>query len=328
MSISETEITQLTGTLFAGRYLLEEYVGHGGLAAVFRACDDAGRTVAIKMLLPALRPYLHSQPYLRQQFDIEREVARRIQNEGIVRIYDMGNGDDGSPYVAAEFLEGASLADLAMTVPSERLSPNIAAAALEQLLATLASAHAVGIHHRDLKPSNVFVTKDGCLKVLDFGIASVTSTRRERLSHTTASGAMLTGTPQYCAPEVARGDARPDGVLLDVWGAGAVMFKALSGETVHGGETEMQVVFRAATVPARLLRDVCSGAPPNLAELVDRALRFEPTERWPSASDMREALLCAATDGFTVGNEGVTELRGAVQHWLATRGVRVSHEAS
>ena len=150
----------------------------------------------------------------------------------------------------------------------------------------LVAAHAKGIVHRDIKPANVFLTTDGRLEVLDFGIARL---HDETSTGSTQTGAML-GTPAYMAPEQALAESTKIDGQTDLWAVGATLFVLLTGEFVHQGENASQLLVNAATKKARRLASVAPEVPGEIAEVIDRALTFEKADRWPSAQAMRDAL--------------------------------------
>jgi serine/threonine protein kinase len=139
--------------------------------------------------------------------------------------------------------------------------------------------------HRDVKPANLFLTREGTVKVLDFGIARLRDAASGDATHT----GMLLGTPAFMAPEQAQGLTNIDG-QTDVWAAAATMFTLIAGETVHVGDNAQQIMIRAATQPARSLRSIVPGASLQVTQVVDRGLASERAERWPSAAVMRDAV--------------------------------------
>jgi Protein kinase domain/Sel1 repeat len=164
----------------------------------------------------------------------------------------------------------------------------------------LAAAHARGIVHRDIKPANLFLTTDGTVKVLDFGIARVRDAAANSRYVASATDTRTTplGTPVYMAPEQAAAQWREIDTRTDVWAVGATMFYLLTGETVHDGESAVQVVIRAATTAARSLRSAGPALPSSVVSVVDRALAFDKTSRWPTAAAMRAALDAAHREAF------------------------------
>ena len=154
----------------------------------------------------------------------------------------------------------------------------------------LEAAHAKGIVHRDLKPENLFVTREGRLKVLDFGVARL----REGASPTQTRTGAVFGTPAFMPPEQALGRAAEVDALSDIWSVGATAFALLSGRYVHEGQTAEEMLVQAATKPAPALKAIAPDVPAPIARVIDRALASEKKDRWPSARAMKEALSSAA----------------------------------
>ena len=161
---------------------------------------------------------------------------------------------------------------------------------MDELLDVLAAAHAQGVIHRDVKPANVFVTTDGEVKVLDFGIARIRETLMNDLSLT---GGAILGTPAYMAPEQALPGVTEIDERTDVWGTGATLFTLLSGENVHDGDSTMALLRKAASERGRSLAEVAPRVPRAIVEVVDCALAFENERRWATAREMQTALRAA-----------------------------------
>ena len=268
------------GTTVKGKYRIDGVLGVGGTAAVYAATHRNRNRVAVKVL----HRELALDAALRARFVREGYVANTVEHRGTVRVLDDDVNDDGSVFLVMELLEGETIG-----ARWERcgrvLGAKEVATITRDLLDVLAAAHAKGIVHRDLKPENLFLTSDGTLKVLDFGIARL----REASPSATRTGFVM-GTPAFMPPEQALGRAREVDVLSDIWAAGATAFALLSGRYVHEGETSEEVLIFAATKPAPRVAVIAPSVPPELAEIVDRALAFEKRDRWPSARAMQQAL--------------------------------------
>ncbi len=257
-----------------GGWRLERLLGAGGMAAVYLGRSADGSTRAIKVL--------HSQVArdrnLRARFAQEVEAVSRLDHPGIVRIEDMGADEDGSPFMVMELLEGETLHDRL----SRGLPPIDEALALtDALLDALAVAHAGRIIHRDIKPDNLFVHKTG-LKVLDFGIAKV---RRESIAEIKTETGTALGTPSYMAQEQIKAidvDHR-----ADLFAAGAVLFRMLTGRRVHDDADPQVRLLKMLTTPAPPVRTVAPQLSEGLAMVVDRAVAFEPDDRYPDARTMQ-----------------------------------------
>ncbi len=269
------------GTVLQGRYLIERVLGMGGMAVVYEATHTRNRQrFAIKML----HPQASLQREIRERFLREGYVANSVRHKGAVKVFDDDTSEDGAAFLVMELLEGEVLEKL-WAAHAGRLDARAVLAASYQLLDVLASAHANGIVHRDIKPANLFVTRDGVVKVLDFGIARL----RQGAASATALGVTM-GTPTFMAPEQALGYTDEIDGRTDLWAAGATMFALLTGRTVHEGATPAEIAMRAAMHPARSLASVLPHGPAQLIELVDRALAYKKEDRWSSAEEMREAI--------------------------------------
>jgi len=207
--------------------------------------------------------------------------------------------EDGAAFLVMELLEGETLDHrwerLGTLPPADVL--DIA----DQLLDVLAAAHAKGILHRDLKPENLLVTNAGQLKVLDFGIARVreltqeqssrsgSSAQRHQDSGSTRSGSLL-GTPAFMAPEQARGRWEDVDERTDIWAVGATMYTLLSGRHVHESDTLNEQLIQNATQRAQPISKACPDLPEAIAHVVDRALAYEKSARWPDARSFQQAV--------------------------------------
>jgi len=269
------------GAVLCGKYQLVALIGVGGMASVYAAkhLRNANR-VAVKVL----RPEISVDPVLRSRFLREGYAANSVGHPGTVRVLDDDRAEDGSVFLVMELLEGETLAARCARCGHSLPAPEVVSIG-RQLLVVLHAAHGKGIVHRDIKPENVFLTRDGALKVLDFGVARL----REASPQQTRTGAVF-GTPAFMPPEQAIGRTREVDALSDVWAVGATLFTLLSGRLVHEAETAQEMLVCAATRPARSLASVAPGAPPSLVAVVDRALAFDKKDRWPSALAMAEAL--------------------------------------
>jgi serine/threonine-protein kinase len=231
---------------------------------------------------------------LRQRFLREGYAANTVEHPGTARVLDDDTADDGAPFIVMELLDGETL-DSRWETSGRRLSSAEVVPLLVALLDVLVAAHAKGVVHRDLKPENIFLTREGKLKVLDFGVARL----REAAPSRTRSGHVF-GTPAFMPPEQALGRAREVDEQSDIWAVGATAFALLAGRYVHSGDTAEETIVASATRPAPLLGSVAPEVPSAVAAVVDRALAFNKAERWPTAADMAAALRRAA-DGEGAG---------------------------
>jgi len=277
----------LTGTLFAGRYLLERKLGSGGMADVWLAEDqELGRKVAVKILHER---YANDEQFV-ERFRREATHAAGLSHPNIVSIYDRGVSD-GSYYIVMEYVEGRTLKELIVTrgpcpVP-------VAVSYTRQILAALRYAHRNGIIHRDIKPHNVIVDREGRVKVADFGIA------RAGASEMTEAGSIV-GTAQYLSPEQARG--APVDESSDLYSTGIVLYELLTGAVPFTGETPVEIAMKHLSQVPEAPSARGAEIPHDLDLVVLRALAKEPTERYRNAGEMDRDLELV-TRGESVGSE-------------------------
>ncbi|NUP04444.1 MAG: serine/threonine protein kinase [Polyangiaceae bacterium] len=263
------------GLTLRGKWRLEALIGVGGMAAVYAASHRMGNRAAIKVL----HPHIAVSKEMRARFEQEALAIGRLGHPGTVQVLDVDVTEDGAPFMVMELLDGESLGQLAYRT---RLSETELLRYAAALLDVLCAAHAAGIVHRDIKPDNLFVTRDGRLKVLDFGIARM----KEGTGNVqTRTGAML-GTTSYMAPEQIHG--RPIDGRADVFAVGATMFRLLSEKRIHEAETDAELLIKMGSMPAPSLRSVMQGVDPRIARIVDRALTFDRDRRYPDAATMLE----------------------------------------
>jgi serine/threonine-protein kinase len=270
------------GLALRGKYTLVRLIGLGGTAAVYEGRHRNGMLVAVKVL----HPEIAELPEARRRFLREGYIANRIEHPGVVRILDDDEDDDGTAFISMELLSGRTLED-EWRAGERRLGLARTAFLARAILEILEAAHAAEVVHRDVKPENVFVTDDGTVKVLDFGIARLLDHPRS-----TPTGDAM-GTAEFMAPEQARGRAREADARADVYAVGAIMFALLTGRYVHDARNAMERLVLAATKPAPAIRSLLPDLSDDLAHVVDLALSFRREQRWANASLMREALVAA-----------------------------------
>ena len=268
------------GTTLAGRWPLEKLIGFGGMAAVYASQDEAGTPVAIKVLHSAFA----TNEGVRQRFIREAHLTQAVDHQGRVEIYEEGVSEDGDPYFVMELLVGSTLERL--WKQHERILPvEYALEVADCVLDFLAVCHEQGIVHRDLKPANIFVTESGAVKVLDFGVAR----KREAGVDPTLAGTAL-GTPAYMAPEQALGSTdRIDG-RTDLFAVGAMLHATISGKRLQEGRSHQEAFVLAATRPAPSIATVAPNLHSEVVALIDRALQWDPRNRFQTAVEMREAI--------------------------------------
>ena len=270
----------MSTTIVSGRYVLERPLGHGAMSTVDLAHDtELDREVAVKRLAENFA----RDDELRARFQREARLAARLSHPNVVHIYDVGEDDDGRPFIAMEFVDGETLAEVLARrgpLPAEEV-----ARLGVQACRALAAAHDAGLVHRDVKPQNLILRRDGVLKLGDFGIAfGLEGTRL------TVAGTVL-GTAAYLAPEQARGEEVTG--AADVYGLGAVLYELLTGRPPRTPAT-LADLSRTETIPVPL------AAPPALARIVMRCLAADPDERPASAAEVARELAATLPETQTL----------------------------
>jgi eukaryotic-like serine/threonine-protein kinase len=318
-----------------GPYEILAPIGAGGMGEVYRARDPRlGREVAIKVL-----PASFSQdPDRLKRFEQEARAAGVLNHPGITAVYDIGTAG-GAPYIVTELLEGETLRS---RLGAGALSPRKAIDYAIQIARGLAAAHEKGIVHRDLKPENLFLTKDGRVKILDFGLAKLKSekgdgsqTDMQTVSGGTQPGVVL-GTMGYMSPEQVRGKAADR--RSDLFAFGTILYEMLSGQRAFRGDTAADTITAILTREPPDLSQTNKEIHPGLDRLVRHCLEKNPEERFESARDVAfdlEALSgvsgpSAATGGHRVAAEparrpswallaGAALVVAAIFGWVAFR---------
>jgi serine/threonine-protein kinase len=266
----------------AGHYELLAAVATGGAGVVYRARDMSdGSTVAVKIL----RSTEAQDADLRHRFLREGRAIQRLSHPNVVRYIDTGETSDGLPFLVTEFVEGGTLRDLLEGGP---LPLAAALNAARQIAAALAATHSAGIVHRDVKPENFMVTRDGTVKMLDFGLSRIEHSRAEA-SRATKAGTIL-GSVHYLSPEQARGDAVDE--RTDIWSVGVLLYEMLTGQVPFNEASCVGTLLAIVEKPAPPLPD--HAAPRETAAVVARCLRKSAAERFESAGALLEALSAAA----------------------------------
>jgi len=272
----------LVGRVIDGRWIIEEKIGEGGMGAVYRAHQKSvDRTVAIKTLRSAL---VDSDEFV-DRFFTEVKVATKVDHPHCVTILDFGQTEDGTLYLAMEYLDGQDLTGRSQTRP---LSTEEIIRVGVQVSSALAAAHEYNVVHRDLKPDNVFMLDmpggDTFVKVLDFGIAKMLDSNTK----VTKTG-MIFGTPDYMSPEQCRGDSL-DG-RSDLYSLGCILYELLGGGAPFAATTPMAVLMAHVNedVPAFAEKGI-SDVPPGLEAIIMKLLEKNPDDRFASATEVRLAL--------------------------------------
>ena len=268
-----------------GHYEIVESIGSGGMGVVYRAHDSRlARDVAVKVIAG----HLASDPGARLRFEREARAIAALSHPNILAIHEFGIEQD-TPYAVTELLQGESLrARLARGPLPWRDAVDVAIAAANGL----AAAHARGIVHRDLKPENVFLTSDGQLKVLDFGLARTDAARlwpqsAESPTMAETQAGAIVGTIGYLAPEQARGDAAT--AASDVFALGCILFEMIAGRRAFDGATpadRFAAVLKHDPEPLAGFADL----PPELDAIVQRCLQKEAWRRYPTAFELARSM--------------------------------------
>ncbi|WP_437319399.1 serine/threonine protein kinase [Sorangium sp. So ce385] len=275
--MDELELQRRIGTVLCGKWTIERLLGAGGMAAVYVGVHKIGRRGAIKIL----HPEIARVPELRARFYQEAQAVNRFVHPGAVEIHDIDTAADGCPFLVMELLDGESIAARGRRLGRMDLAELLGM--VDGLLDVLDAAHAHGIVHRDIKPDNLFRTRDGRLKVLDFGVARVRQAATDFVH--TRTGTTL-GTVAYMPPEQVRGDEVD--ARADVFAVGATMFRLIAKRRIHEAESDTELVVKMATLPAPPLASVAPETPQGVCAIVDRALAFDRNERYPSATVMQQ----------------------------------------
>jgi len=282
------------GTLVAGRFEIDRFVGSGGMGVVYRARDlqarsaaagaagsaergDSARWVALKLLRVDTLGQIGSERFVR-----EARLLSQLQHPGIVAYVADGTTEDRQPYLAMEWLEGI---DLGQRVRKRPLSIAEALVLLERMASILSATHARGIIHRDLKPSNLFLP-DGAIeqvKVLDFGVARVADVRSG-----TQTG-LIVGTPAYMSPEQARG-LREITPAVDIYSLGCLLYECLSGRPPFPADQPAATLVRVLFEEPRPLELLCPGVPASLIELQRRMMEKSAAARPQNGQALVDAL--------------------------------------
>ena len=301
-----------------GPYQIATLLGTGGMGEVYQARDERlNRMVALK-LLPA---ELVANPERRRRFIQEAQLASSLQHPNIITIFDVGSADQGE-YLAMELVRGRTLDQV---IPQKGFRLQEALRYAIQITDALSAAHGAGIVHRDLKPGNIMVTDQGQIKILDFGLATLTEhapttaideTRVLSEAPKTGAGTIL-GTVAYMSPEQAEGrkvDARSD-----IFSFGSILYEMLSGKRAFRADSTPGTLAAVINLEPQPLAKVAEDVPQAVEQLVSRCLRKDLSRRAQHASDIKVALEDLQEDS----SSGSLQKSAAVS--APTRGSRRQH---
>jgi serine/threonine protein kinase len=284
------------GATVAGKYRLESLVGCGGMGSVWSATHlGLGHQVAIKLISPQ-----HVQSTdVRRRFDTEAKAVARLKSRHVVQIYDNGELEDGTPYIAMELLHGESLHGRIQRAGPMPLAEGVTV--ITQVCRALSRAHAAGIVHRDIKPDNIFLARseeeEGYLvKVLDFGVAKLAPVDGEQSSTKTGS---LVGTPLYMSPEQARGLKTIDH-RTDLYSLALVAYTMLTGNLAFSGDSFGDLLLKICTEELPSLRQAAPWLPAPMDDWFKKAGARDPAARHGSAQELADSLAGAAGMALTL----------------------------
>lgn len=283
MEAESDALQHRTGQVLGGQFRLQEPLGRGGMGQVYLAEQlEVGRPVVIKLL--------HGQALSgssgEARFKREAQALAQLNHPNIVQLYAFGRNDDGTAYLAMEYIAGRTLG----TIVGERgaLPETEVCEILVQLCDALIEAHKYGVVHRDLKPDNVMIsaTQAGRVKILDFGIAKLTRTAAPRI---TQNGEIL-GTPQYMAPEQLSEHATDE--RTDIYALGLIGYELLTGEVPFEADTALSLMMKVLNEPIVPPRQKAPEreVSPALDALIARCLEKDAAKRYQSAQELRDAL--------------------------------------
>ena len=274
-------MSDLTGELIDGRYQLQKIIAAGGMASIYLAMDQRlDRLVAVKIM----HPHLANDEEFVNRFIKEAKATASLNHPNVVSIQDQGWNEGGSPavFIVMEYIEGSTLRDFLFERGS--LSIEEVLRYIIPVVSALAEAHSIGIIHRDIKPENILISKDGRVKIADFGLA-----RGDQLGSTqTAESSVVLGSVSYLSPEqVQRGisDARSD-----IYSLGIVLFELLCGRKPFDGETPIQIAYKHVNERVPAVRTIKPELSEEIEVLISRATDPNPDKRFRDARELLNSL--------------------------------------
>ena len=284
-----------------GPYKVVARISHGGMGDVFLGIDTRlDRKVAIKLLF---REFTADAERV-SRFKQEARTTSTLNHPNIVTLYEIGEVD-GHHYLVTEYVEGQTLRQRITSTDAGQIGLRHTLSIVTQVLDALQVAHEAGVIHRDIKPENIVLRRDGLVKVLDFGIAKLTSNDPQSQSdHLTTKTGVIMGTASYMSPEQARGQKVDH--RTDIFSVGCVLYEMLSGARPFEGETMADVMAAVLVKEPKRLDALVPNIPPALIRMVDRCLEKQPEKRFQTASDLSFSLKELATSTATAENVAPT----------------------
>jgi len=273
--------TARVGSVIKGKWTIEGLLGVGGMAAVYAASHRNGQRAALKILhADFAREKTICERFLREAY-----VSNKVNHSATVQVLDDDMTEQGEPFLIMELLIGETVRDAwkkcGRTMPIGRVLQ-----ICERVVDCLASCHVINVIHRDLKPANIFITEDGEIKVLDFGVAQM----RDATSERTATGTAL-GTPAYMSPEQAMGLVDQLDGRADLFSVGAMMHALITGHRINNGRTEQEALVMAATKPVPSVARLAPHLPIELIKVIDKALAWDRRNRFQDSREMQRGLI-------------------------------------
>ncbi len=280
MKSGSREAPVSVGTILGGRYRIDGVLGFGGMGVVYRAKDlKLDQEIALKRVRPD-----RVSPERRETLRREIILSRKVTHENVCRVYDLVE-IEGEEFVSMEYLAGRTLKEIEDREKTLPLGRGLAIA--KGICRGLAAAHRIGVLHRDLKPENVMVAEDGRPMLMDFGIAVETSLYRGDQSDT------VPGTPQFLAPELLTGEA--PGPRTDVYAMGVLLYEMFTGRVPFDDNDTARLVRRVLTERAPRIETLRPDLPPELRDILERAIARDPESRFPDATALADSI--AAFEG-------------------------------
>ena len=265
-------------------YQIVNLIGEGGMGEVYLATDTIlGRRVALKVL----PTFVSKDPERLRRFTQEARAASRLSHPNVCVVHEIGETDDGRPFIAMEYVEGVTLRD---RIRNQAMKLGDVLDIAIQVAEGLIAAHEAGIVHRDIKPENIIIRPEGYVKILDFGLAKLTERHKSATTTTMptllfhSTPGVVIGTAAYMSPEQARGVAVDE--RTDIWGLGVVLYEMASGRAPFTGETPTDVVVAIVERDQPPISQHVEGAPPELERIVKKALRKDRNERYQIVKEL------------------------------------------